>query len=251
MSAPLADCREFEIMLQDSSRMTYFLDFLMDHGAHQLLMFWVEAEQFAEFTGDATACYEQAKALIDRYIGLVPSPDENTTKDLQKLSSKPRTTLALSSEVKKRLRDAVSESLPHQEDADENNSDDEAMPNPYCYLPYAGTLPEDAEEIYVTGIPIIGYRPPSLEVKAQILARIRTVTCDLFTDAQATVAVQLYHDWYGKFKQSSSYKRLCEHLLEGTHGPFEKNVNVETQLDTSIAVRRVVEAFVESSVSTR
>ena len=42
--------REFEMLLHDPSRMPYFLDFLMDHGGHNLLMFWLEAEQFAEFT---------------------------------------------------------------------------------------------------------------------------------------------------------------------------------------------------------
>lgn len=240
----LSESREFEMLLQDSSRMTYFLDFLMDNNAHNLLMFWLEAEQFAEFTGDASSCFEQAKALIDRYIGLEPKPNEDDVIDSN--HSEPRTTIALTKEIKSKLRGAVALNLDSNHNV--GDSDDEDGSYAHGYFPFTGVIPEDEEEKHISGVAALGYRAPTLETKCEVMARIKCASCDLFTDAQAMVSVQLFRDWYGKFQKSSSYKRLCESLLTASNGPFDKHVNVETLLDTSIAVRRVVESFLDSTV---
>ena len=93
------------MLLLDPARMPYFLDYLVDRGGEKLLMFWLEAEQLAEFTGDAKDAYHRAHAFVDKYVGLEPKPGEGE-EDSAGGDGK-RTTPHLPSAVRQRLRQAV------------------------------------------------------------------------------------------------------------------------------------------------
>lgn len=124
--SPLEHQRQFELLLHDPSRMPYFLDFLMDLGGHNLLMFWLEAEQFAEYTGNAHDCLDRARGMVERHVGLTARGDERSSDEdegekggaaggLEATGGPPpplRTTLALTKRVRQRLRRAVSSVLP-------------------------------------------------------------------------------------------------------------------------------------------
>jgi len=117
--SPLEHQREFELLLHDPSRMPYFLDFLMDLGGHNLLMFWLEAEQFAEYTGNARECLDRARGMVERHLGLSIRDNEvnGDSDDVEKrdvhesASSRSvrarNTALALTRRVRQKLRQAV------------------------------------------------------------------------------------------------------------------------------------------------
>lgn len=123
---PLEHQRQFELLLHDPSRMPYFLDFLMDLGGHNLLMFWLETEQFAEYTGNARDCLDRARGIVERHVGLTARNDDESSSDDEGRQSSAvswaegsggpppplRTTLALTKRVRQRLRRAVSSVLP-------------------------------------------------------------------------------------------------------------------------------------------
>ena len=142
--SPLEHQRQFELLLHDPSRMPYFLDFLMDLGGHNLLMFWLEAEQFAEYTGNARECFDRARGMVERHLGLTPRDGEVSlniddggnsglrisvtefTSDSSRSSRARNTTLALTQRVRQQLLQAVNANScigPMDDDDDDEWSD--------------------------------------------------------------------------------------------------------------------------------
>lgn len=98
----------------------------MDLDGHNLLMFWLEAEQFAEYTGNARECLDRARGMVERHLGLTPCVGEVSldsddggnsgrsivvpefASDSSRSSRTRNTTLMLTQRVRQQLRQAVS-----------------------------------------------------------------------------------------------------------------------------------------------
>jgi len=303
--------REFEYLLHDPSRMPYFLDFLMDLGGHNILMFWLEAEQFAEFTGDARECLGRARGLVERYIGL-SSPDDDDDDDDDDAdadydyvggSAKPdqamklRTTLALSRAVKERLRRAVSTVPPKGGvgawgsagfTTEEDNSSCEDYPDPDAggstgslYDERVGSDGGEDEEANAVcgarwgrygdqaprrnphrsrasssrrgGGGDSGKESPGVALaRSEATARLLCASADLFCEAQAQAAAQLYRDWYSRFVGSAANRRLGDFLFAQAAKTvdFKDPTAVEALLDAphlGRAPRRIIERYLDGT----
>jgi hypothetical protein len=275
--------REFEMLLHDPTRMPYFLDFLMDFGGHNLLMFWLEAEQFAEYTGDGRECFESAKGMVERYIGLVghdDDPSDDEVVDDEECSSPPKllTTLALTRQVREKLRRSVSlmpaafsSSGTHRGSqgsnggqwTDEETDDEIDNDGVGGRSLYAGAElglhdwdesdePCDEEERAVLGArwghykdgPRGGFAGPSA------FGHLDCACSDLFGDAQAMVARQLFRDWYPRFLRSSYHRRYADFLLKQAQAVLKHPRAVTELLDhhsTPNVARQILERYLDGT----
>ena len=64
---------QFDDVLHHSKSLPYFLDFLVEHGCANGLLFWIAVEQFKCLTGRTKDSLQQARVIFDQFFAIPPA----------------------------------------------------------------------------------------------------------------------------------------------------------------------------------